>query len=60
MLKRKYVVPRDRPLIAIGYKYNTQKVLYFIAAEHIWELSVLCYHIIRVNYPYPFLGAIFG
>ena len=25
-----------------------------------WVLSVLRYHIIRVNYPYPFLGVIFG
>ena len=23
---------------------------------HIWELTVLCYHRIRVNHPYPFLG----
>ena len=31
MLKRNYMVPGDRPIIAIGYKYNTRKVLYFIA-----------------------------
>ena len=24
------MVPRGRPLIAIGYKYNARKVLYFI------------------------------
>ena len=28
-------------------------------ARHRWELSVLCYHKIRVNYPYPFLAVIF-
>ena len=33
MLKIKYVVPRDRPIITIGYKYNTQKVLSFVAIE---------------------------
>ena len=27
------MVPRVRPLIAIGYKYNTQKVLSFIVTE---------------------------
>ena len=30
VLRRKPVVPRDRPLIAIGYNYNAQKVLSFI------------------------------
>ena len=32
VLKRKYVLPGDRSLIAIGYEYNVRKVLYFIAA----------------------------
>ena len=27
--------------------------------RHIWELPVLRYHRIRVNYPYPFLGVSF-
>ena len=26
--------------------------------RHRWELPLLCYHSIRVNYPYPFLGVI--
>ena len=26
---------------------------------YIWELTVLCYHRIRVNHPYPFLGVNF-
>ena len=30
MLKGKPIVPGDRPIIAIGYNYNTWKVLYFI------------------------------
>ena len=28
------MVPRYRPLIDIGYKYNTWKVLYFIVTEN--------------------------
>ena len=31
--KMKSTVPGERPLIDIGYKYNAQKVLYFINAE---------------------------
>ena len=33
MLRRNYMVPRNRPLIAIGLKYNAQKVLYLIVTE---------------------------
>ena len=25
-----------------------------------WKLTILCYHGFRVNYPYPFGGAIYG
>ena len=28
------MLPGDRPLIAIGYKYNARKVLYFIVTEN--------------------------
>ena len=35
VLRSKPVVPGDRPLIDIGYKYNTRKVLYFISADNI-------------------------
>ena len=35
VLKIKPVVPGDRPLIDIGYKYNARKVLYFIVAYNI-------------------------
>ena len=30
VLKRKFVIPGDRPLVGIGYKYNAQNVLSFI------------------------------
>ena len=33
VLKRKSVVPGDRPLFATGYKYNARKVLSFISTE---------------------------
>ena len=34
MLKSKPMVLGDRPLIAIGYKYNARKVLSFIVTEN--------------------------
>ena len=34
VLRIKPMVPGDRPLIAIGYKYNAQKVLYFIVTDN--------------------------
>ena len=34
MLKRKPMVPGDRPIIAIGYKYNVRKVLSFIVTDN--------------------------
>ena len=33
VLKIKYTVTRDSPLISIGYTYNAQKVLSFINTE---------------------------
>ena len=33
MLKSRHMVPGCRPLIAIGYTYNAQKVLSFIVTE---------------------------
>ena len=35
MLKSKPMVPVERPPIDIGYKYNTQKVLYFIVIDNL-------------------------
>ena len=34
MLRSKPMVPVGRPLLAIGYKYNTWKVLYFIVTDN--------------------------
>ena len=34
VLRSKPVVHGGRPLIAIGYKYNAQKVLYFIVTDN--------------------------
>ena len=34
VLRSKHMVPRDRPLIAIGYKYNMRKVLSFIVTDN--------------------------
>ena len=34
MLRSKPVVPRGRPLISIDYKYNMQKVIYFIVTDN--------------------------
>ena len=34
MLRSKPMVPRYRPLIAIGYKYNARKVLSFIVTDN--------------------------
>ena len=35
VLRRKPMVPRGRPLIAIGYEYNAHKVLSFIVTDNI-------------------------
>ena len=34
--------------------------VYALPVIHRWESPILHYHIIRVNYHYPFLGVIFG
>ena len=34
MLSSKPMVPGDRLLVAIGYKYNARKVLYFIVTDN--------------------------
>ena len=34
MLRSKPIVPGDRPLIAIGYKYNARKVLSLIVTDN--------------------------
>ena len=45
VLKIKYMLPRDKPLIDIGYKYNYQKVLYSVGTEDS----------VRTKYDIPYL-----
>ena len=47
MLNRNSVVPWGRTLLSIGYKYNTQKFLYFIVTEDTW--------ITKTGIPYLFM-----
>ena len=37
LLRSKHMVPGDRPLIYIGYKYNAQKVLSFVFTDNAWS-----------------------
>ena len=39
VLRSKPMAPRDRPLIAIGYKYNAQKVLSFIVTDNAGSIN---------------------
>ena len=39
VLRSKPMVPRDRPLIAIGYKYNARKFQYFIVTKNAWSTN---------------------
>ena len=34
MLRINTIVSGDRPIIAIGYKYNARKVIYFIVTDN--------------------------
>ena len=52
MLNRNPVVPRDRPLVAVGYKYNTQKIIYFIFIEYSGSTNAGIQYL--SNYPGPF------
>ena len=48
-------------LPCFGKTWVTRSI-HIISVDHLeqrWELPVLRYHSIRVNYPYPFLGVIF-
>ena len=35
VLRSKTMVPKDRPLISIGYKYNARKVISFIVTDNV-------------------------
>ena len=52
VLKIKSTVPGNRPLIAIGYKYNVSKVLSFIATEDSGSTNTGIPYL--SNIPYPF------
>ena len=52
MLSRKPMVPGDRPLIAIGYKYNARKVLSFIVIDNLGSTKTGITYL--YNYPDQF------
>ena len=52
LLKILYMIPEDRPLVAIGYRYDTQKFLSFINAEY--EGSTKAGITYLSNHPYLF------
>ena len=52
LLKILYMIPEDRPLVAIGYRYDTQKFLSFINAEY--EGSTKAGITYSSNHPYLF------
>ena len=39
VLRSKPFVPGVRPLIAVFYKYNVRKVIYFIVTEKAWRIQ---------------------
>ena len=47
MLRSKTIVPGDRPLIAIGYKYNTRKVLSFIVTDNVGATKTGIYYLYK-------------
>ena len=55
MLRSKCMVPGDGPIIAIGYKYNARKVLYFIAIADAGNIKAGIPYLSRC--PYPFYNA---
>ena len=42
------MVPMGSPIMSIGYKYNTWKVIYFIATEEAWNTKA------GINYLYKY------
>ena len=52
MSRIKTTVPGGRPLIDIGYKYNTRKVLYFIIKESVGITKADILYLSK--YPEPF------
>ena len=56
MLKINYVVPRDRPLICMGYKYNVCKLLSFISSEDTYITKADIPYLYK--YPDPFSNVV--
>ena len=56
MLKINYAVPRDRPLICMGYKYNVCKFLSFISSEDTYITKADIPYL--YNYPDPFSSVV--
>ena len=54
VLRSKPMVPGDRPLIAIGYKYNARKVLYFIVTDNTGSTNTGIPYLSK--YPYQFMN----
>ena len=50
------MVPGDRPLVAIGYKYNVRKVLYFIVTDNSGSTKTGIPYL--SNYPYQFTNVV--
>ena len=46
------MMPRDRPIITIGYKYNTWKVISFVATEDTGRKKASIHYL--SDYPDPF------
>ena len=49
VLRSNHMVPGDRPLIDIGYKYNSRKVLSFIVTDNVGTTKTGIYYL----YKYP-------
>ena len=54
MLSSKPRVPRGRPLISIGYKYNARKVLSYIFIDKIWSTQAGLHYLSK--YPDQFFN----
>ena len=46
VLRSKHMVPGDRPLIAIGYRYNMRKVLSFIVTDNAGSTKIDVYYLL--------------
>ena len=49
VLRSKPMVPRNIPLIAIGYRYNARKVVYFIVTEYTGRINTVSHYLSKYN-----------